>query len=71
PVLLQEISFTQLRGTHADHRVYALLAPHLVNAGMANTAWVGDHEARPVLFASGRGVCLALASSLPWGACSA
>lgn len=71
PALLQEISFTPLNGTHADHRVYALLAPHLVNAGMANTAWVGDYEGRPVLFASGRGVCLALASSLPWRTCSA
>ncbi|PAQ02339.1 glucan 1,4-alpha-glucosidase [Mesorhizobium mediterraneum] len=71
PVLLQEISFTLLRGTVADHRVYALLAPHLVNAGMGNTAWVDDYEGKPVLFASGRGVYLALASSLPWGACSA
>ncbi|WP_254020614.1 glucan 1,4-alpha-glucosidase [Mesorhizobium escarrei] len=71
PVLLQEISFTLLRGPVADHRVYALLAPHLVNAGMGNTAWVGDYEGKPVLFASGRRACLALASSLPWGACSA
>ncbi|WP_192357381.1 glycoside hydrolase family 15 protein, partial [Mesorhizobium mediterraneum] len=71
PALLQEISFTLLTGAVADHRVYALLAPHLVNAGMANTAWVADYEGKPVLFASGRGVCLALASSLPWGACSA
>ncbi|RWM22234.1 MAG: glucan 1,4-alpha-glucosidase [Mesorhizobium sp.] len=71
PALLQEMSFALQRGTVADHRVYALLAPHLVNAGMGNTAWVGDYEGKPVLFASGRGVCLALASSLPWGACSA
>jgi glucoamylase len=71
PVLLQEISFTLLRGPVADHRVYALLAPHLVNAGMGNTAWVGDHKGESMLFASGRGVCLALASSLPWRACSA
>ncbi|RWO96860.1 MAG: glucan 1,4-alpha-glucosidase [Mesorhizobium sp.] len=71
PVLLQEISFTLLRGTVADYRVYALLAPHLVNAGMGNTAWIDNHDGKPVLFASGRGVCLALASSLPWGACSA
>ncbi|RUW77381.1 MULTISPECIES: glucan 1,4-alpha-glucosidase [unclassified Mesorhizobium] len=71
PVLLQEIAFTALKGRPADYRVYALLAPHLVNAGMGNTAWVGEHHGRPVLFASGRGTCLALASSLPWGACSA
>ncbi|CAN7275549.1 glucan 1,4-alpha-glucosidase [Mesorhizobium amorphae] len=71
PALLQEITFMPLIGLAADCRVHALLAPHLVNAGMGNTAWVGEHKGKPVLFASGRGVSLALASSLPWGACSA
>lgn len=71
PALLQEITFTLLKGGVSNHSVYALLAPHLVNAGMGNSAWVGDHEGKPVLFASGRGVCLALASSLPWRTCSA
>ncbi|SFO42278.1 glucoamylase [Mesorhizobium sp. NFR06] len=71
PVLLQETSFTALRGQAADYRVYALLAPHLVNAGMGNTAWIGEHKGQRILFATGRGVSLALASSLPWGACSA
>ncbi|RUY05042.1 glucan 1,4-alpha-glucosidase, partial [Mesorhizobium sp. M7A.F.Ca.CA.004.04.1.1] len=66
PALLQEITFTALKGVPGDYRVYALLAPHLVNAGMGNTAWVGEHEGKPMLFASGRGSCLALASSLPW-----
>ncbi|TPI55424.1 MULTISPECIES: glucan 1,4-alpha-glucosidase [unclassified Mesorhizobium] len=66
PTLLQEITFTPLKGAPGDYRVHALLAPHLVNAGMGNTAWVGDHEGEPVLFASGCGTCLALASSLPW-----
>ncbi|WP_027059462.1 glucan 1,4-alpha-glucosidase [Mesorhizobium loti] len=71
PALLQEITFTALKGVPNDYRVYALLAPHLVNAGMGNTAWVGDHKGKPVLFASGRGSCLALVSSLPWRDCSA
>lgn len=71
PVLLQEITFSALKGSASDYRVYSLLAPHLVNAGMGNTAWLGEHRGKPVLFASGRGTCLALASSLPWGACSA
>ncbi|MES0118965.1 glucan 1,4-alpha-glucosidase [Mesorhizobium sp. C277A] len=71
PALLQETSFTALEGVATDYRVYALLAPHLVNAGMGNTAWIGEHKGRPMLFASGRGTCLALASSLPWGDCSA
>ncbi|UCI27040.1 glucan 1,4-alpha-glucosidase [Mesorhizobium sp. B2-8-5] len=70
-VLLQETSFTVLKGQAADYRVYALLAPHLVNAGMGNTAWIGEHKGQRILFATGRGVSLALASSLPWGACSA
>ncbi|MEW6632390.1 MAG: glycoside hydrolase family 15 protein, partial [Pseudomonadota bacterium] len=69
PVLLQEVTFVPLKGE--GHRVYVLLAPHLVNAGMGNTAWVGEHKGRRMLFASGRGVWIALASSLPWGACSA
>ncbi|MER8633487.1 glucan 1,4-alpha-glucosidase [Mesorhizobium opportunistum] len=71
PALLQEITFTPLKGTAGDYRVYALLAPHLVNAGMGNTAWIGAHKGKPVLLASGRGSCLALASSLPWRDCSA
>ncbi|UCI08390.1 glucan 1,4-alpha-glucosidase [Mesorhizobium sp. B1-1-8] len=71
PVLLQEVTFAPLKGSAGDYRAYALLAPHLVNAGMGNTAWVGEHKGKRLLFASGRGVSIALASSLPWGDCSA
>ncbi|OBQ81950.1 glucan 1,4-alpha-glucosidase [Mesorhizobium sp. WSM3873] len=71
PVLLQKITFAALKGSASDYQVYALLAPHLVNRGMGNTAWVGQHNGQRVLFASGRGVSLALAASPPWGACSA
>jgi glucoamylase len=71
PTLLQEIVFTPLTGNAGAYRVFALLAPHLVNAGMGNTAWVGERKGQTVLFASGRGSCLALASSLPWRVCSA
>ncbi|TIQ32785.1 MAG: glucan 1,4-alpha-glucosidase [Mesorhizobium sp.] len=71
PVLLQEITFAALKGSASDYRVYTLLAPHLVNAGMGNTAWVGEHKGERMLFASGRGVSVALASSLSWGVCSA
>lgn len=38
---------------------------------MGNTAWVGEHKGQRILFASGRSVSVALASSLPWGDCSA
>ncbi|RWM02020.1 glucan 1,4-alpha-glucosidase [Mesorhizobium sp.] len=71
PALLQEITFAALKGSASDYHIYALLAPHLVNAGMGNTAWVGQHKGERMLFASGRGVSIAFASSLPWGACSA
>jgi glucoamylase len=65
--VLQQITFTPLDGAVEDYRVYALLAPHLVNAGMGNTAWIGDYKGTPVLQASGSGgISLALASSLPW-----
>jgi glucoamylase len=72
PTLLQEITFTALAGAADDYRVYALLAPHLVNAGMGNTAWVGDYKGTRVLQATGSGgVSLALACSLTWRTASA
>ena len=70
-VLLQHIRFQPLRGGLADYRVHVLLAPHLVNAGAGNSAWLGHRDGRELLFASGRGHYLALASSLPWRARSA
>jgi glucoamylase len=65
--LLQHISFEALEGSLADYRLYVLIAPHLVNAGAGNTAWVGDYKGTSMLFATGRqGISLALASSVPW-----
>ena len=65
--LLQHIVFAALQGSLSDYRLHVLIAPHLVNAGAGNTAWVGDYKGTPMLFASGRrGVSLALASSVPW-----
>ncbi|MEQ1953819.1 glucan 1,4-alpha-glucosidase [Mesorhizobium sp. CN2-181] len=67
PTVLQEISFNVLKGQVSDYRVYALLAPHLVNSGAGNTAWIGDYKGQQMLFATGTGgVSLALASSVPW-----
>ncbi|MGK9168621.1 glucan 1,4-alpha-glucosidase [Inquilinus limosus] len=69
PVLLQEIVFTSHEGEPADHRLFALLAPHLVNAGANNTGWVDDYKGTPMLFATGsNGISLALAASVPWRA---
>jgi glucoamylase len=65
--LLQQIRFQPLVGALADYRLYVLLAPHLVNAGAGNTAWVGDYKGTPMLFAANRdGVSLAVACSVPW-----
>jgi glucoamylase len=69
--VLQHISFTALKGDITDYRVNALLAPHLVNAGMMNSAWIGEFEGKQVLFASGRSRYLALVSDAPWRALSA
>ena len=49
-------------------RLHALLAPHLVNAGTSNTAWLGDYKGQQMLFAEGGGAALALAASRPWRA---
>ena len=70
-VVLQRISFSALKGRTRDYRVTALLAPHLVNAGASNSAWIGEFEGAPALFASGRSRYLALVSSAPWRAMSA
>ena len=60
--LLQQI---RLESTGAPLKVFALLAPHLVNAGAHNSAWLGDYKGHPMLFAGGSGACLALASDRP------
>lgn len=72
PTVLQEIRFVPLTGAIEQYRVYALLAPHLVNAGMGNTAWIGDYKGTRVLQATGTsGISLALACSLGWPSASA
>lgn len=65
-VVLQRIRFTALMGALSDYAVYALLAPHLANAGAGNTAWLGDFKGTPMLFAERAGTALALACSAGW-----
>jgi glucoamylase len=65
-VVLQRIDFHALRGTLAEYHLYALLAPHLVNRGAGNTAWIDDYKGVPMLFAEGRGTALALGCSAPF-----
>jgi glucoamylase len=65
-VVLQRIRFEPLQGKLADHRCYALLAPHLANWGYGNTGWTGDYKGRSMLFAKRDHVALAFACSTPW-----
>src|SRR5579863_1482834 len=65
-VVLQDIEFVPCVGALTDYALHALIAPHLVNAGAANTAWYGDYKGHELLFAEGRGTALAVASSAPW-----
>jgi len=68
-VVLQSIRFETLTG--AKLRLFALLAPHLVNGGAHNTGWIGHYKGQAMLFAEGDGTSLALAASVPWLARSA
>ena len=70
-VVLQRLTFEALSQTVGRYRVYALLAPHLVNAGAGNTAWLGEYKGVPMLFAQGRGTALAMACTVPWRNASA
>ena len=65
-VVLQQIRFTPLKGSLADYSLYALLSPHLGNAGAGNTAWVGKVKGVPMLFAERGDTALALACSAGW-----
>ena len=64
--VLQHVQFTALQGALSAYHLYVLLAPHLGNHGGGNTAWVGDFEDRPMLFAQRNDCALALACSAPW-----
>jgi glucoamylase len=69
-VVLQQIHFEALTGKLSDYQLHAIVAPHLVNAGADNTGWYGSFKGHQMLFAEGRGLSLAVASSVPWLACS-
>jgi glucoamylase len=65
-VVLQRVTFHALTGKNADYRLYALLAPHLVNRGAGNSAWVDSYKGVPMLFAEGSGTALAVGCSVPF-----
>jgi glucoamylase len=65
-VVLQKVRFEPLQGRLSDYHLYALLSPHLANAGYGNTGWVGDYKGVPMIFAHHDDVALAMACSVPW-----
>jgi glucoamylase len=67
-VVLQQIRLEVLQGPPL--RLFALLAPHLVNGGAHNNAWTGDYKGLRVLFAEGGGTHLALAADHTFAATS-
>jgi glucoamylase len=67
-VVVQRVRLEVLSGPPL--RLFALLAPHLVNGGAHNTAWLGDYKGHRLLFAEGDGTCLALGCSRPFLAAS-
>jgi glucoamylase len=70
-VVLQRVRFTPLQGGIGDYALFALLAPHLGNAGAGNSGWVGEVKGRAMLFAERDDMALALACSAPWARRSA
>jgi glucoamylase len=67
-VVIQRVRLEVLDGPPL--RLFALLAPHLVNGGANNTAWTGDYKGHHLLFAEGDGTRLALGCSSSFVACS-
>jgi glucoamylase len=64
--VLQQVRFIAQQGELSNYHVYVLLAPHLGNRGGGNTAWIGEFEGTPMLFAQREGSSLALACSAAW-----
>ncbi len=65
-VVLQRVLFRRPASADRPLSLYALLAPHLVNGGSHNSAWLGEYKGLEMLFAEGDGSALALACSIPW-----
>ena len=64
--LLQKVRFIPLEGNRSDFNIYVLLAPHIGNFAMDNTAWLGEYKGISMLYARRDGVTLALACSHAW-----
>jgi glucoamylase len=60
-VVSQRVHLEILDGSNL--RLFALLAPHLVNGGAHNTGWIGDYKGHRFMFAEGDGTYLTLGCS--------
>ena len=69
-VLLQKVKFEPLQGKLEDYHLYALLSPHVQNAGSNNNGWACGYKGMPMLFAERSGVTLAVACTHPFKAMS-
>lgn len=69
--LLQRVQFFPTNKKRKDFRLFVVIAPHLGNSGMGNTAWTGDYKGVPMLFANRNDASLAMACSIPWKKMSA
>lgn len=65
-VVMQEVQFIPLVGSLKDYHLYALIAPHIANAGSDNNGWADKYKGVPMLFAQRQGICLAMACSVPY-----
>jgi glucoamylase len=66
--LLQQVKFTPLEGELADYHLYALMAPHIMNAGAGNSAWCDSYKGLPMLFAERENTAVAMACSISFKA---
>jgi len=64
--ILQKVKFIPKTGKLSGYQLFVLLAPHLGNQGGGNTAWIGEFEDTPVLFAQRGDVALAMVCSAPF-----
>lgn len=66
--VLQKINFEP--ADNQQLKLFALISPHINNKGDDNSGWVSEYKGIKMLFAQSEGLCLALACSSTWNACS-
>ncbi len=67
-VLVQRLQFAPRLGPLQSYRVFFLIAPHLLNHGFGNFAWLDDYQGLPMLFARRQSTFMAVACSTGFSA---